>query len=46
MKRVIGFAMFFAAIGMLAVLLIPNEFVSIVIMLSCLCVSYNLFCCK
>ncbi|MFI3170969.1 MAG: hypothetical protein R3Y58_01165 [Eubacteriales bacterium] len=46
MKRIIGFASFFIATGMVIALMIPNEFVSLIIMLAFLCVSYNLFCCK
>lgn len=45
MKRVIGFACFWAACGMVAALFLPNLFVTIVIILALLLVGYNLFCC-
>lgn len=44
MKKIIGFALFFIAVGMLIVLLLPYEFVCILIMLLFLCLSYYLFC--
>lgn len=47
MKRVVGFAMFFMALGMLIVLLFPNEFfICVMLMLGCLGGSYHLFCCR
>lgn len=44
MKKVIGFALFFVAAGMLIMLLLPSTFLGIVLMMLCLIVGYNLFC--
>ena len=44
MKKVIGFALFFIAVGMLIMLMLPNAFVGLVLILICLIVGYNLFC--
>jgi len=44
MKRVIGFAIFFIAVGMIIALLMPNTFTEIMIVLICLLLGYNLFC--
>lgn len=45
MKRVIGFALFWIAVGMLLVLILPNIFVEITVIILCLLLGYNLFCC-
>lgn len=45
MKRVIGFAVFFTAMGMVLSLLLPNTLTEIIIILICLLLGYNLFCC-
>ena len=45
MKRVIGFALFFIAIGMILVMLLPSTFLEVVIILICLFLGYHLFCC-
>lgn len=45
MRRVIGFALFFIAIGMVVSMLIPNKFAEILIIMICLLMGYHLFCC-
>lgn len=45
MKRVIGFALFFVAVGMLVMMLVDNIFFGILLILACLLIGYNLFCC-
>lgn len=45
MKRVIGFALFFIVIGILISFILPNTFSEILVMIVCLLLSYNLFCC-
>lgn len=45
MKRVAGFALFFIALGMVIKLFITNLFVAILIILLCLLIGYQLFCC-
>lgn len=45
MRRVIGFALFFIAIGMIVELLIPDIFVGILLMFIFLLLGYNLFYC-
>lgn len=45
MKRVIGFALFFIAIGMTIGLFIENVFWSVCIILGLLVLGYNLFMC-
>lgn len=44
MKKVIGFALFFIAVGMLIMLMLPNVFVGLALISICLIVGYNLFC--
>lgn len=44
MKRVIGFALFFVAVGMVINMFMPNLFVSILIVVLCLLVGFQLFC--
>lgn len=46
MKRVVGFALFFVAVGILIDMFLPNLFVGILLILICLLIGYNLFCCK
>ncbi len=41
MKRVIGFALFCVALGMVLALILPNMFVAVL----CILAGYNLFCC-
>lgn len=45
MKRIIGFALFFFGLGMLAMFLIPSDFCGILIMIGCILLGYYLFCC-
>lgn len=45
MKCLIGFALFFIAVGMFLALIIPNIFFELVIIAVCLMLGYNLFCC-
>lgn len=45
MKRVIGFAVFFIAVGMVVAMLLSNTFVDVLIIMICLLLGYNLFCC-
>lgn len=45
MKRMIGFILFWIAIGMTVMLFIANGFIAIGIILLCLILGYNLFCC-
>ena len=46
MKRVMGFAVFFVAVGMMISIFLPNTFVEVLIILICLLLGYNLFCCE
>lgn len=46
MKRVIGFAVFFVAVGMVMGMLLPNGFAEVLIVFICLLLGYNLFCCS
>lgn len=45
MKRVIGLALFFVAIGILIMMIVQKIFIGILLMLICILVGYNLFCC-
>ena len=45
MKRVIGFGVFFIAVGMVFGMILPNTFAEVLIILICLLLGYNLFCC-
>lgn len=44
MKRVIGFALFFVAVGIVIMIFLPNVFIGVLIALLCLLVGYQLFC--
>lgn len=44
MKKVVGFALFFVAVGMLVMLMLPNEFLGFFLIFICLILGYNLFC--
>lgn len=46
MKRVIGFALFWLAFGMLLMMILQNIFVGILLIIICLLTSYTLFCCR
>lgn len=43
MKRVMGFAVFFVAVGMMISIFLPNTFVEVLIILICLLLGYNLW---
>ena len=45
MKRVIGFAVFFIAVGMVLAMLLPGTFVEVLMIFICLLLGYNLICC-
>lgn len=45
MKRVVGFALFCIALGMLIMLFLPHKIVGVVLLIVCMLVGYNLFCC-
>lgn len=45
MKRVLGFALFMIAAGMLLAMILPNLFVEVCVVLLCLVLAYCLFCC-
>jgi hypothetical protein len=45
MKRVIGYTLFWFALGMLVMLILPNEFIGILIIAACLFLSYYLSSC-
>lgn len=45
MKRVAGFAVFFIAVGMMVAMFLPSTFVEVLIIMICLLLGYNLFCC-
>lgn len=44
MKRIIGFALFFIAVGIIIMMFLPNIFVGILIALLCILFGYLLFC--
>ena len=46
MKRVVGFALFGIAIGLVIAMLLPNTFVTVLCIILCLLAGYNFFCCK
>ena len=43
MKRVVGFALFGIAIGLVIAMLLPNTFVTVLCVMLCLLAGYNLF---
>ena len=45
MKRVIGFALFWVAGGIILALVLPNTFVEVLCILLCVLAGYNLFFC-
>lgn len=45
MKRIVGFALFWVAVGIVLALILPNLFVSVLCIILCVLVGYNLFCC-
>lgn len=45
MKRVVGFALFWIAVGMLLVMILSSTFLEVSIIIICLLLGYILFCC-
>ena len=45
MRTVIGFAMFFIAIGMILMMLLSSTFVGVLLVIAFLLLGYNFFCC-
>lgn len=45
MKRVVGFAIFFIAIGIIIGIILPHTFVDVLVVIICMLLGYNLFCC-
>ena len=45
MKRICGFAMFFLAVGILVGMMLKNTFIEVLVVMLCLLLGYNLFCC-
>ncbi|MDO4166645.1 MAG: hypothetical protein Q4D32_04505 [Eubacteriales bacterium] len=45
MRQMIGFILFWIAIGMTIMLFLDNGFLAVLIILLCLILGYNLFCC-
>ncbi len=44
-KRIIGFALFFVAVGMTVMIFLPNVFTGVILIMLCLVIAYCLFCC-
>ena len=44
-KRVIGFILFWIAVGMLLMLMLPNILIRLIVMVIFLVLGYQLFCC-
>ncbi len=45
MKRVVGFALFWVAVGLILALILPNTFVEVLSIILCVLAGYVLFCC-
>lgn len=45
MKRMIGFALFCFAMGMLAMLVIHSRFFGFILIVACMLAGYYIFCC-
>ncbi|MEY8429080.1 hypothetical protein AALC75_00950 [Lachnospiraceae bacterium 48-42] len=45
LKRIIGFALFWVAVGMILALILPGTFVEVLCIILCILAGYNLFCC-
>ncbi|EGG84203.1 hypothetical protein HMPREF9477_00701 [Lachnospiraceae bacterium 2_1_46FAA] len=45
MKRVIGFALFWVAVGMLISMFISSTFLKVTVIIICFLLGYILFCC-
>ncbi len=46
MRRVVGFALFFVAIGMTIMLILSNDFLGFLMICVLLLLGYYLFCCE
>lgn len=46
MKRVIGFALFFIAIGMIIMMIVSNTFWGVVFVIGLILLGYHFFCCR
>lgn len=47
MNKIVGFALFFIAVGMGIMMYIPSKFVGCIIIVGCVVIGYHLFCnCK
>jgi hypothetical protein len=44
MKRLIGFVLFWIAVGMIIRMMLPNDFTGLVMICVLMLVGYNLFC--
>ncbi len=44
MKKICGFAMFWIAVGMVLMMIIPNIWIAILVISALLLCGYNLFC--
>ena len=45
MKRVVGFALFWVAVGIILAMILPNTFVEVLCIALCILAGDNLFCC-
>ena len=45
MKRMLGFILFWIAIGMTIMFFMQNNILAMLIIITCLVLGYNLFCC-
>lgn len=45
MKKIVGFIAFWIAVGMLLMLIIPNQFLGVIIMVLLIFLGYNLYYC-
>lgn len=45
MKRMLGFILFWIAIGMTIMFFMQNNILAMLIIIACLVLGYNLFCC-
>lgn len=45
MKHVLGFALFFVALGIGIMIFLPSTFAGVLVMIVCILMGYLLFCC-
>ncbi len=45
MRKIIGFALFWMAVGMIVSLFMESSFVSVCLIIMCMILGFNLFCC-